>query len=155
MTIGEGAGSRNDIVIGGVLFERGIGTHALATIEYPLTAESWVVFEGYVGMADEKDPTECNHGGSCDFTFTVDGKEMFKSEVLKGTDGGKNIDPVKVEFDIPAGGKKLTIVVGDGGDGVSCDHGCIGDAKLLTRQAFAVHSKGKLTTSWGAIKALY
>jgi hypothetical protein len=60
-----------------------------------------------------------------------------------------------VEFDISSGAKKLTIVVGDGGDGVSCDHGCIGDAKLLTRQAFSIHAKGKLTTSWGTIKALY
>ena len=155
MTIGEGAGSRNDIVIGGVLFERGLGTHAFATIEYSLTGDNWIAFEGYVGLADEKDPAECGHGGSCDFTFTVDGKEMFKSDVLKGTDGGKNLDPVKVEFDIPAGAKELTIVIGLGGDGNGCDHGCIGDAKLLTRQAFSVHPKGKLTTSWGAIKTLY
>ncbi|HIE27776.1 TPA: hypothetical protein EYP66_10855 [Candidatus Poribacteria bacterium] len=155
MTIGEGGGTRNDIVIGGVLFERGIGTHALATIVYPLTGDSWIAFEGYVGMADEKDPAECGHGGSCDFTFSVDGKEVFKSDVLKGTDGGKNVEAVKVEFDIPAGAKELTIEIGDGGDGIGCDHGAIGDAKLLTRQAFSVNYKGKLTTSWGAIKALY
>lgn len=155
MTIGEGGGTRNDIVIGGVLFERGIGTHAIAKIVYPLTAESWVKFEGYVGMADEKDPAECGHGGSCTFTFSVDGKKMFASDVLKGTDGGKNVAPVKVEFDIPSGAKELTIDIGDGGDGIGCDHGAVGDAKLLTRLAFAVNPKDKLTTSWGAIKALY
>jgi hypothetical protein len=155
MTIGEGAGSRNDIVIGGILFERGLGTHAPATIVYPLTGYSWVAFEGYVGMSDEKDPAECGHGGNGDFTFLVDGKEMFKSELLKGTDGGENVEAVKVEFDIPAGAKELTIQVGDGGDGNGCDHSAIGDAKLLTRQAFSVNHKDKLTTSWGAIKALY
>ena len=155
MTIGEGAGSRNDIVIGGVLFERGLGTHSPATIEYSLTGESWVAFEGYVGMADEKDPAECVHGGNSEFTFLVDGKEMFKSEVLTGTQDGENVEAVKVEFDIPAGGKELTILISDGGDGNCGDHSAIGDAKLLTRQAFSVNSKGKLTTSWGAIKALY
>jgi hypothetical protein len=72
-----------------------------------------------------------------------------------GTDGGENVEAVKVEFDIPAGAKELTIEVGDGGDGNSCDHSAIGDAKLLTRQAFSVNRKGKITTSWGAIKGLY
>ena len=158
MTIGEGAGSRNDIVIGGVLFERGLGSHSgagkIVTIEYPLTGENWVKFEGYAGMSDEKDPAECGHGGSCVFVFYADGKEMFKSDLLKGTDGGVNVEAVKVECDIPSGAKKLVIEILDG-DGEGCDHACIGDAKLLTRQAFSVHPKGKLTTSWGAIKSLY
>jgi hypothetical protein len=155
MTIGEGAGSRNDIIIGGILYERGLGTHAIAKFVYPLTGGSWVKFEGYVGMTDEKDPAECGHGGSCDFTFTVDGKKMFKSDVLKGTDGGKNVAPVKVEFDISSGAKELMIEVGNGGDGIDCDHACVGDAKLLTRAAFSVDARSKLATSWGAIKALY
>jgi len=155
MTIGEGAGTRNDIVIGGILFERGIGNHAIGKMVYPLTAENWVKFEGYVGMADEKDPAECGHGGSVVFVFSIDGKEMFKSDVLKGTDGGKNVAPVKVEIDIPSGAKELMIEFQDGGDGIGCDHSVVGDAKLLTKLAFSVNPKDKLTTSWGAIKALY
>ncbi len=135
MTIGEGAGSRNDIVIGGILFERGIGTHTVGTFVYDLTGEDYVKFEGYVGMSDEKDPIECDHGGSGDFTFTVDGTEMLKSDVLKGTDGGVNVAAVKVEFDIPKGAGELVVVCGDGGDGNRCDHAALGDAKLLTPEA--------------------
>ena len=154
-TIGEGAASRNHIVIGGTYFERGIGAHSIATLIYDLTGDKYLRFEGYVGMSDEKDPGDCGHGGSSDFTFSVDGKQTFKSEVLKGTDGGENVDAVKVEFDIPANAKELTIVMGDGGDGAGCDHSAIGDAKLLTAQALAVEPANKLPTIWGHLKASY
>ncbi len=156
MTIGEGAGTHNDIVIGGILFERGIGSHAIGTFVYPLTGDNYVKFEGYVGMSDEKEMgLECGHGGSGVFVFDVDGKEMFESDLLVGGEGGENVDAVFVEFDIPGGAKKLTITFGDGGDGVSCDHSCLGDAKLLTGRARAVEPGGKATTVWGRIKASY
>jgi hypothetical protein len=156
VTIGEGAGSRNEIVIGGVLFERGIGAHAIAKYVYDLTGGNYVKFEGYVGMSDEKDPVECTFGGSSDFTFSVDGKQMFKSDVLKGTVDGVNVAPVKVNFDIPAGAQELVIEIGEGGDGNSCDHCALGDTKLLVAGApTSVKPTGKLSTSWGAIKASY
>lgn len=154
-TIGEGGGTRNHIVIGGTYFERGIGAHSIGTLIYDLTGDKYLKFECYVGMSDEKDPGECGHGGSGDFTFSVDGKQAFKSEVLKGTDGGENVDAVKVEIDIPSNAKELTIVMGDGGDGAGCDHSAIGDAKLLTAQALAVEPANKLPTIWGHLKASY
>jgi hypothetical protein len=156
MTIGEGPGTRNDIIIGGVLFERGIGTHAIATLVYPLTGGDYARFEGYIGMADEKDPDECNEfAGNCDFTFEVDGKEMSASGAVGGMDAGENVDPIKVEFDIPANAKELTITIGDAGNGNSCDHGCVGDAKLLTSSARPVEPGGKAAALWGWIKASY
>jgi len=42
-TIGEGAGSRNEIVIGGTYFERGIGTHAAAKFVYDLTGAAYKI----------------------------------------------------------------------------------------------------------------
>jgi hypothetical protein len=152
VTIGEGAGSRNEIVIGGVYFERGIGNHSPGKFVYDLTGGEYTMFHGYVGMADEKDPTECDHGGSSDFTFYVDGAEVFKSDVLQGTVDGANVAPVEVKLDIK-GASELVIEIGDGGDGNSCDHSAVGDAKLLI--GAAVKSAGKLSTSWGAIKASY
>ena len=126
-TIGEGPPTRNKIVIGGIYFVRGIGTHGMATIEYDLTgAGPYVKFEAWVGMSDEKDPAECGHGGTSDFMF-----------------------------DIPASAKKLEIVIGDGGDGVGCDHSALGDAKLLTRQSLAVKPVSKLPTKWGVLKNSY
>ena len=154
-TIGEGGGTRNEIVIGGIYFARGIGAHAIATVVYDLSGDDYLKFEGYVGMSDEKDPAECGHGGSSDFIFSIDGKQAFKSETLQGTDGGKNVDAVKVEIDIPANAKELEIIMGDGGDGIGCDHSAIGDAKLLNAQALAVEPANKLPTIWGHLKDSY
>lgn len=156
MSIGEGAGTRNDIVIGGILFERGIGSHAPATLIYDLTGDDYVRFECYVGMSDEKEAgLECGHGGSGVFIFEVDGKQMFESDLLLGGEGGENVPAVKVEFDIPKGAQELMITLADGGDGNSCDHSCLGDAKLLTARARAVESGNKATTLWGRIKVSY
>lgn len=154
-TIGEGIGTRNEIVIGGIYFPRGIGTHTIGTLIYALSGDNYLKFEGYIGMADEKDPAECGHGGSGDFIFNIDGKEVYASETLQGTDDGKNVDAVKVEFDIPANAKELEIIMGDGGDGLGCDHSAIGDAKLLNAQALAVEPANKLPTIWGHLKAQY
>jgi hypothetical protein len=156
MTIGEGAGSRNDIVIGGTYFERGIGAHALGKFVYDLSGDKYVKFEGYVGMSDEKDAgLECGHGGSGVFVFFVDGKQMFKSDLLKGAEAGKNIPAVLVTFDIPPDAKTLTIEMQAGDDGNSCDHSCLGDGKLLTRAALAVEPVKKMATLWGDIKKTY
>ena len=144
-------------MIGGTYFERGIGTHGKATIEYDLATGNYVKFEGYVGMSDEKDPGGCGKGGTSTFEFLVDKKSLFKTkDPLAGSIYGKeNTPPLKVEFDIPAGAKKLTIEIGDGGDGVGCDHSALGDTKLLTPQALTAEPEGKLPTVWGAVKSSY
>ena len=77
------------------------------------------------------------------------------TETLKGAVDGENVDPVKVEFDIPADATELAIVMGDGGDGLGCDHSCIGDAKLITTKATAVEPANKASTTWGHLKANY
>lgn len=155
VTIGEGATTRNHIVIGGTHFERGIGAHSVGTFVYDLTGDDYVKFEGYAGMSDEKDPGGCGHGGSSHFVFSIDGAEVHATEALKGAVDGENVDPVKVEFDIPADATELTIVMGDGGDGLGCDHSCIGDAKLITTKATAVEPANKASTTWGHLKANY
>ena len=153
VTIGEGAGTRNEIVIGGVYFERGIGAHAVGTYVYDLSGGNYSSFHGYVGMSDEKDAgLECGHGGSGVFSFTVDGTEMFRSELLVGGTADGNVAPVVVEFAIPSGAKELTVVMEDGGDGNSCDHSAIGDPKLMGPGITAVSPEGSLTTTWGKIK---
>jgi len=159
MTIGEGAGSRNDIVIGGTFFERGFGTHAVAKFVFPLTGDKYTRLECYVGMSDEKDAgLECGNGGSSEFIFTVDGKQMFKSDTLPGGTAGPpqtNTPALKVGFDIPSGAKLLQIDVTAGGDGNSCDHSCVGDPKLLTTALSPVSPQGRLSATWGEIKSTY
>ncbi len=156
MTIGEGAGSRNEIVIGGTYFERGIGSHAPGKLIYDLTGDIYKKFSCYIGMSDEKDAgLECGHGGSGIFIFSIDGKQVYKSDLLKGGEAGKNTPAVKVEFDIPSGAKELQIDLTDGGDGNSCDHSALGDPKLLTAAAMSVEPGNKSATLWGSIKGLY
>ena len=82
-------------------------------------------------------------------------KTGFQIRTTLSTDGGINVDAVKVEFDISANAKELEIVMGDGGDGISCDHSAIGDAKLLNAQALAVEPANKLPTIWGHLKDSY
>ena len=154
-TIGEGSTTRNHIVIGGTYFERGIGAHTVGTFVYDLTGADYTHFEAYAGMSDEKDPGDCGHGGSSHFTFSVDGNVVVETETLTGTLDGENVDPLKVEFEIPANAQELTIVMGDGGDGLGCDHSCLGDAKLLTSEATAVEPANKLPTIWGHLKSRY
>jgi len=140
-TVGEGPESRNKIVIGGIYFERGLGSHAVGTLVYDLTGESYTRFEGWIGMSDEKDLGACGHGGSGTFVFLLDGREVFHSPTLLGAEGGRNVPPVKVTFAIPAPARELTIVMGDGGDGIACAHSVIGDAKLLTARVTGVGSE--------------
>lgn len=155
VTIGEGATTRNHIVIGGTYFERGFGAHSVGTFVYDLTGDEYVRFEAYAGMSDEKDPDGCGHGGSSHFTFSIDGTEVERTETLTGAADGENVEPFKVELDIPANAKELTIVMGDGGDGLGCDHSALGDAKLLTSSVTAVEPANKLPTIWGSLKARY
>ncbi|MDE0022280.1 MAG: hypothetical protein OXT69_12995 [Candidatus Poribacteria bacterium] len=44
--------------------------------------------------------------------------------------------------------------MGDGGDGVGCDHSSIGDAKLLTSAALSVDPNGKASALWGTLKSI-
>jgi hypothetical protein len=166
MSIGEGPGTRNLITINGVRYERGFGTHSAATFEYDLTGGNYVRFEAVAGMDDEKDHNDlaardfagqCGNGGTAKFTFSVDGKVLAETGVLRGVveGGGANASGEKIAFDIPAGAKMLKIEVTDGGDGAGCDHADIADAKLILAGGTAVDAKGKLSTTWGRLKASY
>ncbi|GIX08149.1 MAG: hypothetical protein KatS3mg115_2552 [Candidatus Poribacteria bacterium] len=155
-SIGEGPGTRNFITIGGVRYERGIGTHGPARLVYDLTGAPYARFSAVVGMDDEKDGVnfagECGHGGSAVFRFLIDGTEVFATDVITGVANGANVDGVPVEFDIPAGASQLEIVIEDGGDGNGCDHADVADAKLYLSSGTAVDPLGKATTTWGALK---
>ena len=153
VTIGEGPGTRNEIVIGGVYFLRGIGNHAAGSFTYSLTGGNYVQFEAWVGMSDEKDPGDCGHGGSSAFTFSIDGDEVLKTETLRGVTDGENTPAFHVLIDISSGAQELTIAVGDGGDGNGCDHSALGDAKLLTNATLSVDPNSKASSLWGDLKA--
>jgi hypothetical protein len=154
MSIGEGGGTRNLITIGKVRYHRGLGTHSPATIIYDLTGKSYKAFHAVVGLDAEKTPGGCGHGGSAEFIFSIDGEEVYKSELLTG-DGCLETGGEVVDFDIPSGAKELEITITEGGDGNGCDHADLGDARLMTGGFFAVEAAEKLSTTWGILKSKF
>ena len=87
-TVGEGPGSRNKIVTGGYYFERGLGSHAVGTLVYDLSGDTYTRFEGWIGMSDAKDFNDefCDDrgSGSGTFAFLLDGREVYRSPTLWG-----------------------------------------------------------------------
>lgn len=105
--------------IGGQAFARGIGTHAPATAAYRLDGRA-VRFTASVGVND----TGRNEPGSVEFIVTGDGRELFRSGVVKGGDAAKRID-------VPLTGVTLLkLVVTDGGDNNFSDHADWADATI-------------------------
>jgi alpha-galactosidase len=108
------------ISIGGQKFEHGFGTHAVSTLRIDLggSAER---FTAAVGVDDEVG----QKGGSVNFRVIGDGKILWESGVMRSGNPAKTVD---VELH---GVKRLTLNVGDGGDGSGWDHADWADAKIV------------------------
>ena len=97
--------------IGGVIFKKGIGTHAASSIIMNLkgTAER---FQGFVGLDDEVKGKK----GSVKFVILADKKEVFRSPLMK-----YGMAAVKIDVNLQ-GVKQLSLIVEDGGDSNDSDH---------------------------------
>lgn len=97
--------------INGMIFKKGIGTHAASLITMNLkgTAER---FQGAVGLDDEVK----GKPGSVVFVIMADKKEAFRSPVMKYGMAAVNVD-INLK-----GVKLLSLIVEDGGDGNNSDH---------------------------------
>jgi len=102
---------RKPLTIGGVVYKKGIGTHAVGLIEMELkgTAER---FQGLVGLDDEVK----GKMGSAVFVVMTDKKEVFRSSLMKSGMAAVNVD-INLK-----GVKRLSLIVEDGGDGIDSDH---------------------------------
>jgi hypothetical protein len=105
--------------LGGKRYERGIGVQAPSEIEYDVKG-LYDVFSAQVGVDDGNGSDQ----GSVEFVVLGDGKELWRSGVLKKSDGAKS---VKLNI---SGVERLTLRVTDGGDGARFDHADWADAKL-------------------------
>jgi hypothetical protein len=105
MSIGEGPTTRNLITIEGVRCQRGVGTHAIANLVYDLTGLDYRAFHAFVGVDDE------TGAGVIQFTFNIDGKEVYQTEEMTQDKEGEVVD-----FDIPKGAKELHIYIDNRGD---------------------------------------
>jgi len=141
----------NPLSIRDEIFQKGMGVHAVSELVYVLKPH-YKRFVAVVGVDDEKNDAP---SGSVTFEVYADDQELLKSDVLTPFD-----ERLGVNVEIPAGAKRIRLVVGDGGNGNGCDHADWANAGFLTLGAkpeepvaeapagFAVLFNGKDLDGW-------
>jgi alpha-galactosidase len=108
----------NRLRIGWKRFDHGLGTHAESALYVQVNGAQ--TFSASTGVDSEVSPNE----GSVEFFVIGDGKELWRSGVMKVGESAK-----KVEVSL-LGVKTLILKVGDAGDGISFDHADWVDAQF-------------------------
>lgn len=128
-TIGWGTIEMNKAVtakpltIGGKVFQKGIGTHAVSDVEYNLHG-LFETFTAQVGIDDGNGSEK----GSAEFIVLADGKELWRSGLMKKGESAKALS-----LNI-AGVRKLLLHVTDGGDDKDYDHADWVEAKAVCKK---------------------
>jgi len=110
------------LAIGGQVFARGFGTHAESKLRVNLDAGAQS-FSASVGVDDD---VVGNAAASVEFIVVGDGKELWKSGVLRAGNAAKDCT---VNL---TGVKSLLLEVTDAGDGIDFDHADWANAKFET-----------------------
>ena len=113
------------LTIGGKEFKRGFGTHSESILHVNLGGDA-KSFSASAGVDDEVNK---NPASSVEFLVIGDGKELWKSGILRAGDAAKDC-AVNV-----SGVKALTLKVSEADDGNSFDHADWADAKFETAAA--------------------
>ena len=103
--------------IGGVQFERGVGTHAESELDVQLDGQA-KTFSAKVGVDDNAGSDKA----SVEFIIYGDDRELWRSDVCKWKQPAKDC---RVAL---AGIKSLELVITDAGDGIDNDHADWADA---------------------------
>jgi len=116
---------KTPLIIGQRQFKHGLGTHSVSHIRI-YSPEPIERFSAWVGV-DSNERTQGGRG-SVVFSVSVEGEELYRSGVLRGGQ-----EPERIDIDTK-GVKIIDLHVGDGGDGLSCDHADWADATIITRE---------------------
>lgn len=100
----------NPLRIGGQTFEHGLGTHADSVLYIALHG-SGRRFSALVGVDDE-----VNGRGTIEFRILADGREIYKSGVMRGGDTARKLDADVSGVDM------LVLTVNSGRDDMNYDH---------------------------------
>ncbi|MHC1769265.1 MAG: NPCBM/NEW2 domain-containing protein [Verrucomicrobiia bacterium] len=100
-------------------YAKGLGHHANGEILVVLDG-NFTRFDAEVGIQ-----TQADDQGTVVFRVMVDGKEAFKSGVVRQRDGAL---PIHVDL---AGAQEMTLDARDAGDGIACDMAVWGNARLV------------------------
>jgi len=109
------------LCLAGKKFAKGLGTHANSEVVVHLEKPGGI-FEAVVGIDDNYDTK--TKRGTVEFIVEVAGKELFHSDVRKGSSPAL---PIKVDL---GDAKEFTLKVTDAGDGPACDQSDWCDAKV-------------------------
>jgi chitodextrinase len=115
------AGDGKTITLNGVTYPKGLGVHAASEIKYNL-AGKYSRFVSDIGVDDEMVNTAVS---SVVFQVYADGVKIYDSGTMTPTTATQKID-----VDI-SGKNELRLVVTDGGNGISSDHGDWANAQVV------------------------
>ena len=115
-------------------FNKGFGIHANGEIVYDLSGKNYDKFEAFVGVSRS---ISAQNNSSIIFSILADGSEIYNSGLMKYETQAKY-----VSVDIK-GVKELKIVINDGGNGISSDHGVIGNPILTNNNVKPILEVGK------------
>jgi glucose/arabinose dehydrogenase len=118
----QGATDGRSLLVGGVVYDKGVGVHANSQIRLDLNGRC-SSFDAVAGLDDE-----VGANGSVSFSVLVDGVPRYDSGVLTG-----NSVPALVEVPVH-GAEELTLVVNDGGDNDGFDHADWASARVTCIQ---------------------
>ncbi len=110
--------------IGGNRYARGVGVHAVSAMDYELKPDLRR-FVAVVGVDDEM--KDCSQA-SVVFEVWLDGRPTARSILMRPG------DCYYFDVPIPAGSKRVRLVVGDGGDSIYADHADWANAGFLRQR---------------------
>ncbi|MFI9246502.1 NPCBM/NEW2 domain-containing protein [Streptomyces sp. NPDC053086] len=114
----SGAGDGRPLTIGGTVYAKGLGVHALSDLSF-YTGRACEKVTASVGVDDEKDTK-----GTVAFEIWADGTRAAATGVLTNA---MPAQPVTADI---TGAQVVRLVVTDGGDGIDSDHADWADARL-------------------------
>lgn len=116
---------KTPIKIGEQEFEHGLGTHAYSEIAVAVP-DGAARFEASVGIDNNHDTQGKN--GSVNFVVEMSGKEVYRSQVLRGGDKA-----VPVSVPIPSGVEEIILKVYSTDDGAGYDQSDWADARFIMK----------------------
>ncbi|MCF7974803.1 MAG: NPCBM/NEW2 domain-containing protein [Phycisphaerae bacterium] len=109
------------MAVGGQAFEHGVGVHANSSMHIDLAGDA-TRFVATVGV-DDSVKARTGATGSVNYQILAEGKMIWESKILKSGDAAE------IDIDV-TGVKYLTLLCGDGYDGISHDHADWAGAKI-------------------------